>query len=110
MKLPRIKFQREWAVEFWSSTGVLYIKLCRSWDGQFIVDSDHKVLPLFGYRREDRVILQDIKQDRMTTREIRGWRLWMPYLMIWHMTNHRDNVLVTVADDDPRVGTTERVR
>lgn len=107
MMLPRIEFKRNWALEFWGDTGVLQIKLCRSWDGRFAVDPDKRVLPRFGYRREDRVQLLDPKSDGHTLREVRGWRLWMPYLMLWRMSNHHDNTVVYVDPNDPRAGTTD---
>lgn len=96
---------KEWAVEVWSADKCvcLYAKICQSLDGRFVVDPDKKVLPRLGFRREHHTFEHDQDTLRPRTRHIIGWRLWVPYLMLWYIKNDRDEIVITLPSEDDTI-------
>lgn len=82
------------AISYWTETGMIWFKICRTWDGRFIWDG--KLLPWVGWRRQEHVSM--LHQDTLTPtkRHMRGWLLWMPYFMVWRMTNVVDVQEITL--------------
>ncbi|RYF11136.1 MAG: hypothetical protein EOO77_20085 [Oxalobacteraceae bacterium] len=99
MRWPRIE-RHGWAVDFWGENCVLEVRLCRSWDGRFIVDKGEPALPLWGFRREHNKFKHDQETLRPRTRVMDGWRLWWPYVMIWYIKNTVDRIEIIIPGED----------
>ena len=81
------------AVSYWTSTGMIWFKICRTWDGRFIWDGE--LLPWAGWRRQENVSRINQHTLRPAERHMRGWLLWIPYFMVWRMRNEVDRVTIT---------------
>lgn len=85
------------AVSYWTPTGMIWFKICRTWDGRFIWDG--KLLPWAGWRREE--LTKNINQHTLTPakRHMRGWLLWIPFFMVWRLCNEVDQITITTPGD-----------
>jgi hypothetical protein len=111
MKLPRVEFHsKDWSIQWWRDAEVWYFKLCRSWDGQFIVERGAPALPLWGHSRKTYSMEISHTERQRVTRDMRETRWWIPYFMLWRVENlvdHRE-VFLRPGEKPPLVPSVPR--